>query len=175
MDLTKNRLNYIYVLMRKDIPFYVGKTHYPKRRETEHKLTYGSDIKMMIIKAIKNEEWKKHEQEWINIFKRWGVKLTNSNPGGGGPLKGIKRSKEFGEKISKSKKGKKRNPQEVTNATLSKQKPVNQYDKEGNLINSFPSAKLAANYIGIHHNNMYDHLKGKYKTAKGYIFKYDNK
>ena len=101
MDLTKNKLNYIYILMRGDTPFYIGKTHYPKRRETEHKLTYGSDIKMMILKAIKDEDWKKHEQEWINTFKKWGVDLTNSNSGGGGPLKGIKRSKEFGEKISK--------------------------------------------------------------------------
>jgi hypothetical protein len=59
-------------------------------------------------------------------------------------------------------------------ATLAKQKPVQQFDKEGNFIKDYPSAKIAASEIGIHFNNMYDHLKGKYKTVKGYIFKYKN-
>lgn len=172
MNLTKNKLNYIYILIKGDTPFYIGKTHYPKRRETEHKLTYGPDIKMMILKAIKDEDWKKHEQEWISTFKKWGIELTNSNSGGGGPLKGIKRPKEFGEKISKSKIGVSRNPQEVIPATLAKQKPVIQYDKDGNYVGEYPSAKDAARAIGIHPNNFYDHLNGKYKTAKGYIFKY---
>ena len=172
MDLTKGKLNYIYFLMKGDTPFYVGKTHYPKRRETEHKRTYGSDIKMVIVKAIKGEDWKSHEQEWVKTLKKWGLELNNSNPGGGGPMKGIKRTKEFGQKISKSKKGKPRDKKDVIPATLAKQKPVIQYDKLGNYIKEFPSAKHAAKEIGIHHNNFYDHLKGKYKTAKGYIFRY---
>lgn len=174
MDLTKGRLNYIYILMKGDSPFYIGKTHYPKRRENEHKITYGSDIKLMILTIIKDEDWKKHEQEWIKQFKQWGVELSNKNPGGGGPPKGIIRSPEFGGKISQSKKGIPRPPEELIPATLAKQKPVDQFDKEGNFIKEYPSAKIAAAEIGIHFNNMYDHLKGRYKTIKGYVFKYKN-
>ena len=172
IDLTKGRLNYIYVLMKDDMPFYIGKTHYPDRREREHKQTYGNDIKMAIIKAIKGEDWKGHEQEWIQILKKWGIELSNSNPGGGGPIKGITRSKEFGEKISNSKKGIPRPKTDIIPATLAKEKPVLQFDKNNNFIQEFPSAKQAAQHVGIHHNNMYDHLKGKYKTIKGFIFKY---
>lgn len=172
MDLRKDKLNFIYVLLKDGEPFYIGKTHYPDRREKEHKITYGSNITLNILKAIKDEDWKKHEKEFIQLFKKWGIDLTNSNSGGGGPLKGVKRSKEFGEKISKSKKGVKRDKKEVIPATKAKQKPVLQYDKQGNFIKEYPSAKHASRAIGIHPNNFYDHLKGKYKTAKGYIFKY---
>lgn len=174
MDLTKNQLNYIYFLMKDDTPIYVGKTHFPKRREIEHKKKYGDDIKMVIIKAIKDENWKSHEQEWIKKLKQWDIELTNKNPGGGGPKKGLVRNKEFGEKISQAKKGVSRPKDEVIPATLAKQKPVQQFDKEGNFIKEYPSAKIAASAIGIHYNNMYDHLKGRYKTSKGYIFKYKN-
>jgi predicted GIY-YIG superfamily endonuclease len=174
IDLTKNRLNYIYFLMKGDTPFYVGKTHNPKRRELEHKKTYGNDIKLIIIKAIKEIDWKKHEQEWIKTLTKWNLKLSNRNPGGGGPQKGITRDQEFKDKISQAKKGVPRPKDEVIPATLAKQKPVQQFDKQGNFIKEFPSAKIAASEIDIHHNNMYDHLKGRYKTIKGYVFKYKN-
>jgi hypothetical protein len=172
IDLTKNKLNYIYVLLKGDTPFYIGKTHYPKRREREHKQKYGNDIKMAILKAIKDESWKGHEKEWIQILQKWGIELDNLNPGGGGPIKGTIRSKEFGEKISKTKKGVSRDKKEVIPATLAKQKSVLQFNKNGEFIQEFPSAKIAASYLNIHPNTFYDHLKGRYKTAKGYIFKY---
>ena len=53
-----------------------------------------------------------------------------------------------------------------------KEKPVIQFDKEGNIINNFDSAKKAAIFIGVHEINMRLHLGGKYKTCKGFIFKY---
>jgi predicted GIY-YIG superfamily endonuclease len=174
IDLSKNRLNYIYFLMKGDTPFYVGKTHNVKRREAEHKQTYGDDIELRVVKAIKEDDWKKHEQEWIKKLKEWNIELSNKNPGGGGPQKGIPRSQEFKDKISQSKLGVPRPKDEVIPATLVKQKPVQQFDKNGNFIKEYPSAKLAADAVKIHHNNMYDHLKGKYKTIKGYIFKYKN-
>jgi predicted GIY-YIG superfamily endonuclease len=174
IDLTKGKLNHIYFLMRGDTPFYVGKTHNPKRRELEHKKTYGNDIKLIVVKSIKEDDWKKHEQEWIKKLTQWNIELSNRNPGGGGPQKGITRDQEFKDKISQAKKGVPRPKDEVIPATLAKQKPVQQFDKQGNFIKEFPSAKIAASEIGIHFNNMYDHLKGRYKTIKGYIFKYKN-
>jgi hypothetical protein len=51
-------------------------------------------------------------------------------------------------------------------------KPVAQYDINLNFIQQFPSAKNAAEYIGVNPINMLYHLNGKYKTCKKYIFKY---
>ncbi len=172
MNLTINKLDYIYFLLEDNNPFYVGKTHRPKRREIEHKQTYGSHIKLVIIEVIKDRKWQTIEKKWIKTLTSWGIHLKNSNPGGGGPEKGILRSKDFGNKISKAKKGNKRNPLDVINATIAKQKPCLQYDKQGNFIKEYPSAKLASISINSHPNSMYDHLKGRYKTIKGYIFKY---
>jgi hypothetical protein len=174
IDLTKGKLNHIYFLMRGDTPIYVGKTHDPKRRESEHKRTYGKDIKLMVIESIKEDDWKKHEQDWIKKLTQWDLNISNKNPGGGGPQRGIIRSQEFGKKISQAKKGTPRPKNEVIPATLAKQKPVLKFDKYGNFIKEHPSAKMAAAEIGIHFNNMYDHLKGRYKTIKGHVFKYKN-
>jgi hypothetical protein len=58
------------------------------------------------------------------------------------------------------------------NRTDKNGKPVSQYDQHGNFIQSFPSAKKAAEYIGVNPVNMIYHLNGKYKTCKNYIFKY---
>jgi hypothetical protein len=172
INLTKGELNYIYFLLRDGIPFYVGKTHYPKRREIEHKQIYGNGIKLVIVEAINGDGWEKHEQEWIQKLKQWGLSLTNKNSGGGGPKKGIIRSQEFKDKISRAKKGVSRPKHEVIPATLAKQKIILQYDKQGNFIKEFPSVKHASQDIQIHPNNLYDHLGGRYKTCKGYIFKY---
>lgn len=173
MDVTRNQLDFIYVLMEDDLPFYIGKTHYPKRREREHRVKYG-DISLFILEACNNKNWKEIEQKWIQYYQSLGLKLTNKNPGGGGPEKGIKRNKEFGDKISKSKKGVKRPFSHILPSLKSKQKEVIQFSKDGEELKTFPSAKDAAHYIGIHHNTMYDHLNGKYKTSRGYIFKYKN-
>lgn len=59
-------------------------------------------------------------------------------------------------------------------------KPVNQYDKNGNYIRSFPSAKNAAIELGKIKkstdrgaaSHIADVCKGKRKTAYGYIWKY---
>lgn len=175
MYLGKNTFNFIYVLTKNDHPFYVGKTHNVKTRLRDHKVNHGSNIEMRILEAVKiDEPWLELEKKWIRNFREWGVELKNGNGGGGGVKTGYKRSPEFGEKISKSKKGKKRDSKEVIPATIARQKPVLQFDKQGNFIKEYPSAKHAAKEIDIHYNTFYDHLKGKYKTSRGFIFKYKN-
>ena len=164
-------MTYIYELFENNFsttPFYVGYTHRPDERLTEHKVAFGKDIVMGIIKVVKGDPVKT-EQEWIKACKDWGIKLRNKNSGGGGVKKGHKRTEEFKLKISKANKGNKR---DVTPATLAKQKSVIQYDLNGKIVGEYESAKVAAKTIGIHPNNMYEHLKGRYHTAKGNIFKY---
>ena len=122
------------------------------------------------------------------MFKSWGFELTNKNNGGNGPTGGYVLSQEtknkiskanskpkpknFGKKLSKIKLGKPLPPGTGEKIGKTKQKPVFQFDKEGNIINNFDSAKHASIYIGVHEINMRLHLGGKYKTCKGFIFKY---
>jgi group I intron endonuclease len=87
-------------------------------------------------------------------------------------LKGISKPKGFGDKISKAKIGVSLPLGTGEKIAKTKEKPVIQFDKNNNIINYFDSAKKAAEYIKVHEVNMRLHLGGKYKTCKGYIFKY---
>lgn len=51
-------------------------------------------------------------------------------------------------------------------------KPILQYSLEGFLIKEWDSAKDATIFLGVREGNLSDNLKGKVKTAYGYIWKY---
>jgi hypothetical protein len=88
-------------------------------------------------------------------------KMRKPKPKGFGEvLKGKSLTKEQCYKISEGRKGK-------------GGKVVYQYDKQNNLINIFSSAKHASDFIKVHPVNMISHLNGKYKTCRGFIFKYN--
>jgi len=53
-------------------------------------------------------------------------------------------------------------------------KKINQYDLEGNFIQSFNSLTEAANAVHGSKGNISQVANGKYKTAYGYKWKYDN-
>lgn len=53
-----------------------------------------------------------------------------------------------------------------------KSKPVLQYDKNGNFIQEFPSTDTAATAIGGGQGNIVMCCNGKYKTVKGFVFRY---
>ena len=83
---------------------YIGKTK--NSRKTNHKKTYGHDIKYTIIDqvdSLNKKDWEPLETYWIEQFRQWGYEVMNQNKGGGGP---ITHSKESKIKISKAKKGK---------------------------------------------------------------------
>ena len=53
-------------------------------------------------------------------------------------------------------------------------KKVGKYDKEGNLIATYPSAKEAARQTGLSQGNISSVCRGdKYKTAGGFVWKYE--
>lgn len=183
-------LIYIYFLHKNDnIPFYVGKTNNTIKRRLNHKQHFGFDVCLEIIDEIPSDEWKFWEKHYISLFKSWGFKLNNINNGGGGPKGGYfltqetknkigkanskPKPKEFGEKISKQRKGNwKISEYQIQAGILAKNKSTLQFDKQGNFIKEHVSSKKAAEYIGVHEVNMRLHLGGKYKTCKGFIFKY---
>jgi hypothetical protein len=100
---------------------YIGKTSI-KTRHYKHKLTYGSQIVFEYIDEVDSNDskiWKPLESYWIEQFRHWGYNVLNKNQGGGGLKnhtdevrkrfsiirKGIKKSDEWIEKISKANKG----------------------------------------------------------------------
>ena len=67
---------------------YIGKTI--NSRKSNHKKTYGSEIKYTIIDEIESLDYKKYkylESYWIEQFRQWGFNVLNKNNGGGGPSK----------------------------------------------------------------------------------------
>ena len=104
-------------------------------------------------------------------------------------LKGLKRSdytkqlmsesgknKEitWGDKISEAKKKSTyRHPKEIMEKIAKhNSKPIEQYDSKGILLNTFISAKDAMKQTGIKNDNISQNLRGKSKSAGGFIWKY---
>ena len=51
-------------------------------------------------------------------------------------------------------------------------KPILQFDKNGAFVNEWPSAALVERELGINNGNICSCLKGKYKSAGNYVWKY---
>lgn len=51
--------------------------------------------------------------------------------------------------------------------------PILQFSKEGKFIRKWNSAKKASIELGVHRGNIVSCLKGRYKSAYGYIWKYN--
>lgn len=80
----------------------------------------------------------------------------------------------WGDKISNSKK---LNPYVPTSTHIENVKkalciPILQFDKQNNFIKEYSSAAEAEKHIGVKRDNICSVLKGKSKTAGGYIWKY---
>ena len=61
------------------------------------------------------------------------------------------------------------------NANYSHSKPVLQYDKTGNFIREWPSARKVEEETGIYNSNISQCCLGKrYKTVGGFVWKYKN-
>jgi hypothetical protein len=178
---------------------YIGKTK--NSRKSSHKKTYGENIQYDYIDEIPNldkKDWKPLETYWIEQFRQWGFEIMNvRKEGGSGPSYYSEESKS---KMSISKKGKKHKPhpvgmhhgktgykyteeqkQNISNAKQGHkypalQKPVEQYDLDGNLkaiYNSISEANIALNKD----RNSYgigDCCKGKLKTAWKFKWKWKN-
>ena len=87
---------------------------------------------------------------------------------------GKKLSEETKRILSEEKKGKRpavlENKEALKRRVENHYKPVLVYDKKGNFIERFNSV----NDCKVKHQNAYYVLKGKWKQAGGYIFKYEN-
>jgi group I intron endonuclease len=85
----------------------------------------------------------------------WNEKISAGNIGKKKPHAGVPRSAECRVKIS-----------------VSLSKKVCQYDRDGNLIEVFPSIREAASVLNIKNQNISACCRGKAKTAGGFVWKY---
>lgn len=82
------KTTFIYLIKLLDNKVYIGKTINIKHRESAHRKTFGSIIKLNIIDEIESldrEDWKPLEIKWIQYYKDLGYDVINKNKGGGGP------------------------------------------------------------------------------------------
>lgn len=143
----------IYALSKENYIFYIGKTINIPSRLYEHKQKYGSNIEIIILDEVEDNEWIFWEKHYISLFKSWGYILKNKNDGGGGTTRGT---------FQKSIKLKK-----------SKSIPILQYDLQGNFIKEWESAKQVANELNLTNSSLVTSvLKGKSPTAYGSIWRY---
>lgn len=78
-------------------------------------------------------------------------------------------------KISESLKGRKMSQESINKRILSRRiYKIIQLDIHGNRLNTFDSCKEAAEYIGISLSKICQCCNGKTKTAKGFLWKYEN-
>lgn len=157
---------------------YVGKTI--DSRKWSHLKKFGNNIIYTEIDEINSwnkKDWVPLECYWIEQFRQFGFELMNGNKGGGGPsfrseetkLKLSKpKSEETKLKMSKFHKGK--IIKEETKIKLSK--PILQYDKEGTLIQEWPSIKLAQLTLNI--KGISSCCSGKTPQASNYVWRYKN-
>jgi hypothetical protein len=216
----------IYVLEKNNIPFYIGKCNNINVRYSQHKKTYGEDVKINVLELVDDKEWKDKERFYISQYKKLGFELFNKNNGGGGPTVLSNESKQ---KITNSKLGKQYKltnllkgrieemyltksiyeisdilnisfptiqkhlieknlyipykNKKVKDSTKIKMsyimkdkfnKPVFQFDKNGNIIREHQSLTEACIFINKpnRQGDITSCCKGKQKTAFGYIWKY---
>lgn len=163
---------------------YIGKTAcsldyrltrhiYDNSKDKTHKGNWiRKEIKSgnkILIKEIfvvpKNDNWEKWEIHFISEYKKMGYKLTNSTIGGEG-LHG-KDNPFFGKNHKKSSIQKNKINQPY-------RKSVDQYDLDGNLINSFNSIHEASESLNTPISSISNvcQQKPKHKTAGGFVWRY---
>ena len=157
---------------------YIGITNRnPEERFAEHKKSsstsfIGKAIQSdgienfsfeILLTNIENKDISQLECEYIKKFNSLLPDGYNADLGG---VEYHKHSNYIKQIISEKGKGNK-NSKYVTDVLM--------YDKQGNLLNRFQSAREAARYLGNESKNVGINycLNNKQKTAYGYIWKYD--
>lgn len=90
--------------------------------------------------------------------EEWNRKISEANRGRKNPHEGVPRSEDCRRKISKS-----------------HAKPVLQFDKDGNFIAEYPSARIASKETGVANQGISKCCLGKGKTSGGYIWMFKDK
>ena len=128
----------------------------------------GYNLKMGGNSGTHHAETKQKISEALKKIYKNG--LIHSKPLLGKPLSEITKKK-----ISESLKGRRLSQETINKIILSKKKyKIIQFDILGNRLNSFETCQEAAEYIGTTRANVNHCCTGKRKTAKGFVWVYEN-
>ena len=187
-DPITNEVRYIGKTKRKLVDrMYSHTSNYKLEKEKSYKNSWIKSLKNKNLKPIIEEldlveenNWEFWEQFYINLFKSWGFKLTNMTKGGEGSsggkgCLGYKHTEEAKKRISIAN-SKPKSKEWIQNAAKGKYKPISQYDLQNNYIRDWESTTTAAIALGDINKkkNISSCLKGKKKSAYGYIWKLQN-
>lgn len=187
-DPITNEVRYIGKTKRKLVDrMYSHTSNYKLKKEKSYKNSWIKSLKNKNLKPIIEEldlveenNWEFWEQFYINLFKSWGFKLTNMTKGGEGSsggkgCLGYKHTEEAKKRISIAN-SKPKSKEWIQNAAKGKYKPISQYDLQNNYIRDWESTTTAAIALGDINKkkNISNCLKGKKKSAYGYIWKLQN-
>lgn len=85
---------------------------------------------------------------------------------------GVKRTEETKRKCREAHLGKRLSEEAIAKRTAKQVKTIYQYDLDGNLIKEWDSVKQAGEALGINRPSISNCLKGRYKSAGGFIWRY---
>jgi len=192
----------IYKLTFPNNKIYIGQTSldFNIRLNCHKSSAYNSNLNRYIHNAIKKYGWDNivkeiictvssefsddAEKYFINKYScndiRFGYNLT------GGGKQNYKMSdnlvkisnitkvntKETNKKISISMRGRKQSNEHIENASKTRYKSINMYDKSNNFIKTFESTVQASAELNIFTQAICGVLKNRRKTTNGYIFSY---
>lgn len=152
---------------------YIGKTI--NSRFAFHRRRFGSQITYDYIdevNSLNHKDWKPLESYWILQFKAWGFNVVNKNDGGSG-------AEYYSEEIKQKLRGPKSNETKIkmSLAKLGKpstnpQKPIMQYDLQGNFIREWNGIREVSKHLNISCGNIPACCKGKLKSHAKFIWKY---
>jgi len=165
--------------------FYIGIGKTVKRAYTKskarvnnywHNIVNKVDFEVEIL--YDNISWDRAKDLEIWLIAEFGIgrgsQLVNLTLGGDGVL-GYKHTDEFKEKIGSRYRGKHLDDNTVSKMRKSntyRAKPIIQYSLKGDYIAEYPSINEAIRQTGADKKTLSQHLRGKYKSAKGFTWQY---
>lgn len=141
----------------------------------------------VLFTGLTKQEAEMIEVDLIYYFKKSGLSYNLAD--GGNVTTGLKMSDEARKNISDGHKGLKQSEstrRKITEANFRRSKevrekaadkikiPIAQFDLSGVFVKEWPSAKDVESELGFGHQNISKCLKGKIKSAYGYVWKYLN-
>lgn len=148
----------------------------PKSNETKLKMSNSQkglpkpkpeDFGEKHSKRMKGRKYTKEHCENISKANKGKKRTKEQNEYLSSITKGIPKPKGFSKKLSKLLKGKKRGSYKTN-------KPILQFDKQGNFIKEWESQTLFCKYYKVGDGWVNNCLTGRSKSIKGFILKYKN-
>lgn len=141
-------------------------THHSKRLQNSWNKYGKENFKFEVVEDCDKSNILEREQYWINYYDSYNKGYNATPIAGNCEGRQVKESTRL--KISKTLHGRKinRTPDHNRNLSISRSRPVIQYDINNNIINRFISTTSAAISLGISQSTVSANCSGKQKSRK---------